>query len=267
MQQQRNKQRSSKSGRKQTKRRRSEWSKWLQYIKRTYGVFEKASGQGLGWLVVSSGNGCPSIPRIPRPMGPASGATVTVVQFVSNPNANTGISNSAISQTGSVAAFGATAFEAGDLPNITQLAQTFDQYRFEAVHLKFRSRNRSFSGIANAPAADNQPPLLAVVIDRDDNTALSSLGAIAAYDNVVEATYSDDVDVIIEPSVTPAVYSGGAFSGYGIEKAKDLWLDCANTSIPYYGVKWAFTPTGVSNAYVWAWDVQCWYKVSFRNVR
>jgi len=191
---------------------------------------------------------------------------LTLTQFVSNPNDNTGISNSAISQSSATAEFGSMAFILNDLPNASQLAATFDQYRFEAIHVKFRSRNRSFS-VSSVPAADNQPPLLAVVIDRDDQNALSSLSAIAAYDNIVEGTYADDVDVVLEPSVTPAVYSSGLFIGYGVEKVKELWLDVASATIPHYGVKWALTPCNVSNTYVWAWDVQIWYKVSFRNVR
>ncbi len=106
-----------------------------------------------------------------------------------------------------------------------------------------------------------------IVVDRDDNNVAASINSLAEYDNMIAISGSQCADIVLKPSITPAIFSSGAFSAYAVEDAEKLWLDIANTSVPHYGVKLGITSLNVSVTYEWQWLVEAWYEVSFKNIR
>lgn len=191
-------------------------------------------------------------------------------QVVNAFGTSTGIQNGSSTQgpsfgTGSTAAFGSVAFELNDIDDPTSYSSVFDQYRIDRVVFQLRSRNKA-QFLAGTATANAYPPPLYLVIDRDDSTAPASLAALREYDNCVEVNGDEDISVDLEPSITPAIYAGGAFSGYGVNRVGQ-WLDIANATIPHYGVKFGVASLNVSTTYLWEWDIFAYYYLSFRNVR
>ena len=207
------------------------------------------------------------------PKGPMSGAQFTIRQMPQTFGVQTGLSNvggsssaAQLIQGGSSAVYFAIAFQLSDLTQVSTLAALFDQYRMERVKVHFKSRNNAVS-VFNTASPNGGVPTAYLVVDRDDATALTSMSDPLQYDNVVSFNGEEDATVELVPSVTPAVFSSGAFSGYSTQPANSTWIDIANTSVPTYGIKGAIGPLTVSVTSSWVWDVTAEYIVSFRKTR
>jgi hypothetical protein len=151
-----------------------------------------------------------------------------------------------------------------DLTQSAQLAAVFDQYKIDYVALRFRSRNNA-TFVAEVAAPNNGVPTGYIAIDRDDDAAPASIAAVQEYDTCEAFGGSTDITVRLQPSVTPSLYSSGAFSGYAVEQ--DIWVDVANTAVPYYGVKGGLSGLTATTTSTWVWDITAEYIVSFKNVR
>ena len=209
-------------------------------------------------------------PRMPAPGGPSPGATLTMTQFVRGSDmtlpTGTAVVGSLLRQASASDVFASYAFALADIPNVASVAALFDQYRIESIQFRLRSKNPGlFMSQQASPNYGSAVPLIA--IDRDDNTAPTTLTEIQQYDNCQCISAQDSIDVIFEPSITPSVFSGGAFSGYAVDSSRKYWLDVANTSIPHYGIKVGIPALVTSTTQKFDWDVEAIYKVSFLNVR
>jgi len=205
---------------------------------------------------------------IPRPLH----SQFKTRQMVLFPNISNGITTGGSTQTSYIAQaaastleFGSAAFSLQDLDQVASFTAVFDQYRIDRVVMQVKTRNNLLS-FNTTGAANATPPQTYWVIDRDDSSVLTTLAQARQYDNVQEATAMDHVEIDLEPSVTPAIYAAGAFSGYGITRT-GVWLDCNNVSIPHYGVKWAISELTAAATDTYYWDCFFYYYVSFRNVR
>jgi len=157
-------------------------------------------------------------------------------------------------------------FRLDDLNQSATLAALFDQYRIERIKVHFRSRNNAIS-VFNTASPNNAVPAGYLVVDRDDATAPVSIAALTEYDNAVAFGGAEDASVELSPSLTPAVFAAGAFSGYAITDASSVWLDMANTAIPTFGVKGGIGSLAAATTSAWTWDVSAEYVVSFRKTR
>lgn len=209
--------------------------------------------------------------RMPVPGGAAKGAELTITQYV--PQSSMGavtnggaVVGDLIRQGSNANVFAGYAFTLADIANVASLSALFDQFRIDAVQLRFRSKNNAIS-VYNTASPNNAAVGPLIVVDRDDNAAPTTLTELHQYDNCIDLASQDSCDLLIEPSITPSVFSGGAFSGYAVEDAGKYWMDVANTTIPHYGVKLGIPalPTSTTNRFDWL--VEAWYKVSFRNIR
>lgn len=162
--------------------------------------------------------------------------------------------------------FASWAFALADIPNVASVGALFDQYRIDEIQFRLRSRNPGLF-VANqaSPNYSAVSPLL--VIDRDDNTAPTTLLELQQYDNCQCISAMDSIDIVFEPSITPAVFAGGAFNGYAVTDSGEYWLDVANTSIPHYGIKAGLPALVATTTQRFDWDVEAIYKVSFRSIR
>jgi hypothetical protein len=198
------------------------------------------------------------------------GAALTTTQFVrgSDMTLPTGgaIVGALIRQSTASDVFAAWAFCLADIPNISSITALFDQYRIEEIQFRLRSRNPGvFVANQASPNYSTVSPLL--IVDRDDATAPTTLLELQQYDNCQQFSAQDSCDVIFKPSITPSVFSGGAFSGYAVEESGKYWLDAANTSIPHYGIKVGMPALVATTSQRFDWDVEAIYKVSFKNIR
>jgi len=205
---------------------------------------------------------------IPRPLH----SQFRTRQMVLFPNISNGLTTGGSTQSTYIAQasaatleFGSAAFSLQDLDQVTSFTAVFDQYRIDRVVVQVKTRNNLLT-FNNVSGANATPPQTFWVVDRDDSSVLTTLAQARQYDNVQEATAMDNVEIDLQPSVTPAVYASGAFSGYAIVRT-GMWLDCNNVSIPHYGVKWAISELTAAATDAYYWDVFFYYYVSFRNVR
>lgn len=210
----------------------------------------------------------PSRLKIPRPMH----SQFRTRQEVLFPNIGSGFTSGGASQltyiaqaTPATSVFGAMAFSLQDLDQVAQLTALFDQYRIDKVIIQARTRN-SILQLNTSSAANATPPDIYWAIDRDDVTVWTTYAQARQYDNVQVASLTDNVEIELEPSITPAIYASGAFSGYGVERT-GVWIDCANTAVAHYGVKFAVTELTALATDTYYWDLLFWYYLSFRNVR
>jgi hypothetical protein len=208
------------------------------------------------------------------PSRPFPGAQYTVRQMASTIGQEVGFTSvggntaGTLSQSSNAAVVKfAAAFQLSDWAQSSTYASVFDQYRVELLRYFIKSGNNAI-GLAGAAAVNQVNPTMYVVVDRDDNNALASYGAALQYDNVIELEGQDNGEITLVPSLTPAIYAGGAFSAYATERSDRVWIDIANTSVPMYGIKGVIgTLAAGAVSYDWTWLVSVEAIVSFRNTR
>jgi len=258
------------NGRKVLRRKSSKKStheEWLRSLEKNFPVYHQANSEDTRQRIIVYQTVMP--PRMPSPGGPMKGAALTITQLVQQsgmtlPTGTAAVGSLIRASTSDV--FESYAFCLADIPNVTSLSALFDQYRIEEIQLRFRSRSPGLF-VANSSSPNYSCPQLMAVVDRDDNTAPSTLLELQQYDNCQQISTQDSLDIILKPSVTPSVFSGGAFSGYSVEESGDLWLDVANASIPHYGVKVGLSSLVATSTQRYDWDVYAIYKISFLNLR
>jgi hypothetical protein len=212
-----------------------------------------------------------SVEFSPAPSKPLKDANISTCQMV-----NTFTSSSASIQAGtatgaptiaaqaSANTYFALAFNLYDLAQVANWTALFDQYRIDKVEVKFQSQGTNVD-LHTYVTLNAENPAIWMVLDFDDNTTPTSLAQILEYDNVEVTESGSGFFATVYPSLTPSVYSAGAFSGYAVERAG--WIDCANTAVPHYGLKGvieALYPASTGN---YSWTIEAKYFFSFRNVR
>lgn len=208
-----------------------------------------------------------SLPAFPRPPhGPHQGADLTVTQIVPGGNLTltSGLSSGGIS-SGALGTLGSFGFALADLNQVSTWSAAFDQYRIEKVIVKITSRNNMLSK-ASVASPNQAVPRLYVVVDRDDASAPSALTDLYQYGNCQGMSPDSDYMLELEPSITRAIYAGGAFSGYEVTSERP-WIDLSNTGVEHYGVKFGTEILQVSSTDTWQWTIMCQYVVSFRAAR
>lgn len=253
-------------GRRTSKQSSSE--AWLSDVKKHFDVYSQ-HGEDANQMIIAWSSGL-SPARMPAPAGPSRGAMYSTVECVRQTDmtlpTGSAIVGGVLRQAAATDAFASYAFALADIPNVASLGSLFDQYRIEKIQLRFKSRNPALF-ISNMTSPNNSSCEPFLVIDRDDNTAPTTISELQQYDNCQQFGAQDSMDVIFEPSITPSVFSGGAFSGYSVDDSGKYWIDLANTSVPHYGVKVGIPALAASTAQRFDWLVTAWYKVSFKNKR
>ncbi len=193
-----------------------------------------------------------------RPLGPRPGAMFSTREMLQSFQISNGLTSNNNIQGGLANAFGSFAFTLGDLPQAGSFTTLFDQYRLDEVEVWIKPRGNSIPG-----SSSGFTPTLFVVIDRDDSSSPTSIQYLQEYDNCVMLQVNEGLKMRFKPSVAPALYASGAFTGYAIEQ--DLWVDASNTAVPHYGVKWGLTGTAISSPGQYVWEVICYGFWSFKN--
>lgn len=264
-------QKRSKRSKGQRKRKRSSansFSQFMGVLRKQFGATHLAMSDGRMLLACVYNGKVP--PRMPNPQGPSPGAQLTMTQLVKGSDmtlpTGTAVVGSLLRQSSASDVFASFAFALADIPNIASIGALFDQYRIDRIQFRLRTRNNAIF-IANSASPNYSTTNMYVATDFDDNAAPTTLLEIQQYDNAQVLSATDSIDLVLDPAVTPSIFSGGAFSGYAVDEGDKYWLDLANTGIPHYGLKIGLSALVTSTTQRFDWDVEAWYKVSFRNVR
>jgi hypothetical protein len=209
-------------------------------------------------------------PRMPNPQGPINGAVYSTTQYVSGDMmtlpTGSAVVGALLRQSTNADVFASFAFALADVGNVASLGAVYDQYRIDRIHFRLRSRNPGLFMMNQASPNYSATPML-VVLDRDDNTAPTTLSELKQYDNCQVISAQDSIDIVFEPSITRSVFAGGVFSGYEVVTDPDVWLDVANTGIPHYGLKIGIPALVTATTSKMDWDVEAWYTLSFLGER
>lgn len=163
--------------------------------------------------------------------------------------------NGAISGSTVVDTFGAQYFRLVDIPNYTEFTNLFDMYRIDAVKITFMPRGNS------AEVGTNQGLVkFFSVIDYDDITTPTAINDLLQYENLKVTNTAKNHSRTIRPKLAKAMYQTAIGTAYG---AGTGWVDCANPTVPHYGLKWALQqlPAGTQNI-----DIMLKFYMSFKNV-
>jgi hypothetical protein len=133
-------------------------------------------------------------------------------------------------------------FQLSNVSNVTALVGLFDQYRVKMIEVTLLPQNNNATNTATLGNG-----LFHSVIDYDNQTNLTSIAGANEYENCVVSEGMIAHRRTFVPRLAIAAYGSGAFTSFANEQ--DTWLDCANQSIPHYGVKAAWTATGYQQSY------------------
>lgn len=165
---------------------------------------------------------------------------------------------------------GALTASLSQIPDYTNYTAIWDQYRIDKVEFKFVP---TLSTVINKPYDDStsvlvvDPCQLVIAIDRDDNSLPStSTGYVDLLKRAGSKTCraGKTLTVTWKPNRLKSLYQSATSTGYAVDNSNEF-LDCAQTSIPHYGLKYALTPFSPPNCFQYM--VKCRYWVSFGNRR
>lgn len=157
---------------------------------------------------------------------------------------------------------GAYVFTLGDLPNYAEFTALFDEYMMCAISISFVPAITGMDG--NPIATTVSLPNFCTVIDHDDNTAPTNLATILQYENFKRTRLNVTHTRYFVPRIAVNVYRAGLTSGFGSRSKQ--WIDCSNTDIAHYGLKYVIDPIFNSGSEL---NVQVFatYYMKFRGVR
>lgn len=118
-------------------------------------------------------------------------------------------------------------------PEQDNWTKIFDQYRI--THAKW-----TFTNVGSASnAAMEATPFIYFAADFDDQNVPPNKQALLNMDNVkkMSLTPGKMVNVNVKPRLATSLYNSGLSAGYGVAP-QGTWVDCANTTIPHYGIKY-----------------------------
>ena len=139
-------------------------------------------------------------------------------------------------------------FTLDDVSNFTEFTNLFDQYRITGVELEFLySGQTTATSAAGLGISMASMPQLLICTDNDDSNAPVGESTIAEHDTAKTIIMDGRVHKyrVPFPKVATAVYNGLITTAYGATGGK--WLDCSNTAVPHYGVKFWMKGFPVTN--------------------
>ncbi len=160
-----------------------------------------------------------------------------------------------------VPVFGALTFAFSDLTNSSSWASLFDRYRFLGVKVTFQA----IGVMENTTPATYSIPEFATVVDFDDDTAFTTLGAMRRYSTYCGHRTTSSIVRHFLPRATRPVYISGVSTGYQ-EADPYGWMDLAYPNIPHYGVKWGMSE-GSPTAQTGWYRVLCEYLIEVSGQR
>lgn len=157
--------------------------------------------------------------------------------------------------------FGTYIFSADMLPSTSALTTLFDRYRILSAEVQFLPVGMQIN--TNLTASGN-PALLHTAVDFDDNTAPSNVSQLQSYNTYAGVIATNGLKRCFVPRALLQAYVSGVSTGY-VEKDPNTYIDCANSNMPHYALKYALTNT--ANVNQCTYSVKCLLEVEFSGLR
>lgn len=145
----------------------------------------------------------------------------------------------------------------------------FDYYRINWVEVSFiPCRTQMMTTQTNqttAPSSLTQIPLFITCIDRDSSTAPLDYEAMQKRGGTKETLATEKQVWKFTPNRLVEVYKSAVSSGYKIDGDTRQFLDCANSDVPHYGLKYSMEASGPLTAM--KTYIRIKYSVSFAGKR
>ena len=151
-----------------------------------------------------------------------------------------------------VPTFGSTSFTVAGLDNFSSLSAIFDQYRVDAIEVLLTPKITEVLGTSTSVGT------FVSAVDLDDANTPTVFGQVASYNGAIMTNATQSHYHKWKPMFAVAAYSG-AFTSYA---SSDGWVDCASSSVQYYGIKAACTTAGQSQGI----DILARIHLSFRAI-
>lgn len=166
----------------------------------------------------------------------------------------------------------AFSFYLSDVTNYTDFTNLYDQYRINMVVMKVRMVNvpeaYAQAGSTVTPNSMNMYPRIWWTLDYDDTTAenwttLKQRGT-AKFKHM---NPRKDTKIVIRPRPLIQLYNSAIDAGYATHKK--CWINCANSDVPHYGLKWSIEAAGFTpvNLAPYSFSVDTIYYLQLRNSR
>lgn len=140
------------------------------------------------------------------------------------------------------------------VPNFSEFTSLFDMYKINGLKVRFSPRANS------AEVGTNQGLIkFFSCIDYDDSTAIT-LPEMLQYESIKQTSSNRDHVRFVKPRVARSVYQSPLVTAYS---AGRTWLDCNNTAVPHYGIKYLIQQLPAGNQ---SYDVSVTYYMAFKNV-
>lgn len=146
-------------------------------------------------------------------------------------------------------------FNLGQLPNVGEFTALFDQYRITYIQVKFFLKIDP--GAQTAATASY--PRIFYCRDYDDDVLPPSLNVLREHNRTSVRVLHPNraVTVGFKPAIADLIYSSPTSSAYSPQWKQ--WIDCNNSAVPHYGLKWAIDDFTNTN-YRLSTEVRYWFQ-------
>lgn len=150
--------------------------------------------------------------------------------------------------------FGAIQFTLNQLPNYTEFAQLYDQYKIKGVKVKLVPKYNSVD--ISSPGSTQ----LLTVLDYDDANAPTAVNDLLQYQNMKMTTSNRIHSRYLVPRCNTEVSNAtlGAASAPKVQ-----WIDCGYPTVLHHGIKYGV----IAPAQDTKFDLYVTYYLAFKNVR
>lgn len=159
-------------------------------------------------------------------------------------------------------------FTAADIPQFNSFSALYDAYRIEKLKVQFVPVVSTYNVLGNAASnLTAQPQWLSTVVDYDDQTLLTTEGALMDYETFKESAPYERHTREFKPAVSLQAYkTSGTTIGYS--QHKDQWIDAAYSDVEHYGIKGLINgPASMAAQVQTAWKVYVSVQIAWKQVR
>jgi hypothetical protein len=188
--------------------------------------------------------------RVPR--SPSLGAVVSFRQHAYSAKANQAAAD----------AFGTFNFVLNQATNYTGFTDIWDVYRVDYLEFSFAPvyTANSFATFLTAIV-----PRIFTVIDLDDTATPTTINTLREYQSCQSHVY-ETFRIRFSPGVRTGIFDGTNVVAGG--SVRSPWIDCAQLTIPHYGLKYGIEGNTVGGATTFQqWNVDLTVGLSFKYVR
>lgn len=168
-----------------------------------------------------------------------------------------------------------TYFTLADLPNVSEFANLYDQYKLKCVVVQIKMINtpEQYWGLGQVSQANptNFYPTLWYSVDHDDN-AVATIAQLKEFSRSKHKVLrpNREINIKIIPTTLQQLYLSAVSTGYACNYTRP-WVDMAQTNIPHYGLKMAIDyeglTTAAANTNVFQFKINAKYYFVCKNAR